>query len=228
MKKTRLNYSNTVVFASLKEVLSYDFECLNIEEQLTACTVLFNQGWGRDCFTIPAGCLLVVLVVKYALEELSEVFCFRWVAVQSKGLGIAGACRVVLLHSQCIVVSNAIQCAPSWNFHIVLCCCKLVRLSWPSGGQARPVMFESARFSWQCTNFSKRVLGTYEWKVLKEEELESWCAVFWGLHEVGMVCLHWVFLTFQRKRDVIARTGSRKELVVSLARWPNCILILWA
>lgn len=160
MKETCLNYSNTVVFASLKEVLSYDFESLYIEEQLTACAVLFNQeDGGPDWFTIPAGYLLVVLVVKYAIEELYEVLCFRWVAVWSKGLGIAGACRVVLLHNQCIVGSNAIQCAPRWNFHS-FCCSELV--SRPSGGQASPGMFERARFSWLCTNCSKRVLGTYE------------------------------------------------------------------
>lgn len=151
MKETCLNYSNTVVFASLKEALSHDFECLYIEEQLTACTVLFNQeGGGCGRFTIPAGYLLVVLVLKYALEELYEVLCFRWVTVWLKGHGIAGACRVVLWHNQCVVVSNAIQCAPSWNFHIVLCCCKLVRLFWPSGGQASPGMFEptAARRFW--------------------------------------------------------------------------------
>lgn len=71
MKETHLDYSNALVFASLKKVLSYDFECLYIEEQLTACAAVFNQeDWGCDCITIPAGYLLVVLILKYALEEL--------------------------------------------------------------------------------------------------------------------------------------------------------------
>lgn len=43
-------------------------------EQLTACAVLFDQeDWGRGCFIIPAGYLLVQLL-KYAVVELYESF----------------------------------------------------------------------------------------------------------------------------------------------------------
>lgn len=100
------------------------------------------------------------------------MFCFRSVAVRLKGVGVAGACRVFCCTTSVLWLQMRSK-VPQAEIFIVLRCSKLVRLSLPSGGQASASMFEHARFSWPCTNCSKRVWGTYEQKLLKKEELKS-------------------------------------------------------